>query len=466
MPASVPLTPASAENRSQHVFVILLLFSAGVFVTIQLLGAVQSQTLTIANVTSLIFGCILVLGSYRLTYDWLSPAVLLSGIWSITLFLGTFDIQFLGRYAVFNGPIYPSTWVMLIGAIVSFLFGAILGSSFFGKYQASWTERTHDPRQIRRVVYLSFAIAALGYGVCYLSAGTAPILVDDLNEVRASFRLSKYGLLMLLFMVTIAFSAYLCGTYGVVANWRLVILSFLSFVFMLSTTERADSFQTFVVGGVTYLIARRNASRTRTGQASTIRAFIPLGIAGAALTSAFLYVGSARASGDRGVQATQIVDVESDLLAQLYIYSYVPSIKNLQWGAEQRIEHTYGLLFFRPLLWLTGNAESLPEDIDFGGVNTVTWLWYYYRDFGPLGTVLIPLFLGFISSLIHSFTVKKPSLLSIALYGLIVSCIIWTTGTERFCETMTFIYGGLLFGADRLCRTKSSPRPAVMRGIR
>lgn len=412
--------------------------------------AVQGNS-ALLGVFLLASGILLIGACHTLTRDWLSPPVLFTVVWTATLFLASLGVDFRSIYYVFNVPILAKTWFAFIAAIFFYLGGNCVGFMLCGR--VSGATRGYDRRRLRVIVRVTFGLGLMGYVVCFLAAGQVPVLSMDVNAVRSEFRLPVFGMLFVMFILTTALASYELGRSGLgKGNRELLLLASLSIIMMLSTTQRSDSFQAFVISAVAYLVAARSRPQTarRKGRRGA-RWTLPLA-AGAVLLAAFLYVGGVRSDGEKGVYANDIVDIENPLVAHLYIYSYAPSIKNFQWAVDQETERCQGLLMGRTPLWAMGRLHLIPQDVDFGGVNTATWLWYYYRDFGYLGICLVPFGLGVLSSIIYIRSTRGNSILATISYGLVVSCLVWTGGTERFFEPVTMVCWAYLVVVEYSCR--------------
>jgi oligosaccharide repeat unit polymerase len=459
MPTSLTAERTSAATEAVCVFagltVLLLLLLGGFY-------AAADDSVTPLSIVVLVGGSSVTSACFYLNRDILAPSVLISGIWTMTLFVASFDVQYVGRYHVFNFPINGETWALMIGAIFSFLVGCILTTvscSQPSRQRRHQTSLRYSDRRLRQFTQLCLLIGFGSYVVCYLFTGTIPMFAQNVNEVRGVFRVDKFGLLLSLLVVAVILYGYRLGNGGLLRNWKALLLCFFCLFLMLSTTQRADSFQAFVAAAVTFELRRRSRAQLR----RTKREVVALVLASAILGAAFIHVGNLRSIADRGVEANDVVDIDNKTLAQIYIYSYVPSIKNFQWGREQNIEHSYGVIASRPLLWLTGRLDRLPPDVDFGGLNTATWLWNYYRDFGVAGTLLFPMLLGSVSTLAYQKAKSSESVFAVTAYGLLVSCIVWTGGTDRFFEVLTFILLVILWCVDFGCRQPATRTNRLMR---
>ena len=96
--------------------------------------------------------------------------------------------------------------------------------------------------------------------------------------------------------------------------------------------------------------------------------------------------------------------------------------------AVNRLEyHTFGYFTFDFVTAIAGlkywisdyfGVDRMPYLIS--GYNTYTAFWSFYRDFGIIGLVLIPLLLGFGISMMYYRMRRKPSIKSVTAYGVMV----------------------------------------------
>lgn len=117
-------------------------------------------------------------------------------------------------------------------------------------------------------------------------------------------------------------------------------------------------------------------------------------------------------------------------LSEPYMYlvmNFENFVKNFS-----RIEfHSFGYFSFDFITALTGLKKWIGEyfflekfPFYISGYNTFPFYWAYFYDFGYLGLVIIPLFLGWIVSEIFYLLHRRPSLMTLSLYSAAFSVIV------------------------------------------
>jgi oligosaccharide repeat unit polymerase len=114
------------------------------------------------------------------------------------------------------------------------------------------------------------------------------------------------------------------------------------------------------------------------------------------------------------------------LLTEPYMY-VVMNLENFA-RSVNRLEHfTYGYFSFDSIVSISGIEKWAGEyfGIDrypflVSGYNTYTAFWVFYRDFGVIGLVVIPLMLGFCIGLLYYRMRTDPTIKKVTAYGVMV----------------------------------------------
>lgn len=426
-----------------------------------LIGANSSVTTAVyTNPTPLI---ILTLGTLLLCLfsllfkDWLIPLLPFLAIWTISLFLVTIDVEYIGLYTFFNQPLSTKTWLVVLGAIFCFAIGSLYvltlpeKGSFF--VLSDHVVRPWDDARVQRAIWLSFAGGTAVFTYSVLRSEVIPLFANQVHLARVDFRPPFWNNFFALLMVATVLTAVRLATVGWRKSLDSILLSLLSFIIYLLSTQRNDAWQTFLIASVVFIALRqwqRQANAKRAPRLPFKKLLWPL-LALIILITAFVQVGKLRQ-----LQTTQIVNLPSSSIAQLYLYTGAPAIKNLQrvLHGDVRVQDKGGLLLLRPVLWYLRVREPVTVHNVFAGPNVATFLYFYYLDFGIMGTLLIPLALGVLSTVIYRRARRLTSPLWAVWYGLLMSCLIWTQTTERFFEPSTLWYAVLFAVVHLYCQQR------------
>lgn len=406
----------------------------------------------------------LLVGLLSLLYkDWLIPPLPFLAIWTISLFLVSIDVEYVGFYRFFNQPLSPKTWLVVLGAIFGFVLGSLYvltlpekGSALFlsDKVVRGW-----DDARVQRAIWLSFVGGTAVFAYSVSRSGVVPLFADQVHLARVDFRPPFWNNFFALFMVVIVLTAIRLATAGWRKSLDSILLTLSSFIIYLLSTQRNDAWQSFLIAGVVFVALHLWHHRANPGQATPFpfKKLIWPAATLLILIIAFVQVGKARQ-----LQTTQIVNIPNSGLAQLYLYTGAPAIKNLQrvLHGDVPVQDKGGLLLLRPVLWYLRFREPVTVYNVFSGPNVATFLYFYYLDFGVMGTLLIPLGLGVLCTLIYRRARRLTSPLWVVWYGLLMSCLIWTQTSERFFEPSTLWYA-LLFALVHLYCQERAGETAV-----
>ena len=436
------------KQRKPRLFILAAIICC---IGLGVLMALQAETVDqlIANPIPLItvtVGTLMIILAYLQARDWLVPTIPFIFVWTVAIFLVSLNVEYRGFYAFFNRPLHLQTWLVVIGALLFFVISCtyILTLPYKKEETAVSHMRPWDARRVQQAIWFSFAGGTAVFAYSVLRSGVIPLFADSVYLARIGFRPPFWNNFYALFMVVIVLTAVRIVTAGWKNSLDSILLSLLSLIIFMLTTQRNDAWQSFMIMGVVFLVLRqRKATRHHT---FTRKELLWLTGGLVALVFVFIQVGEIRQLG-----TSRIVNIENSALSQLYIYMGAPAIKNLQrvLQGEVLVQAKGGWLLLRPILWYLRIREPVTVTNVFTGPNTSTFLYYYYLDFGFVGVLLIPMFLGLICGLLYRQMKRSPSILWVVWYGLLMSCIIWTPNTERFFEPSTLWYA-ILFGLVHL----------------
>ena len=188
------------------------------------------------------------------------------------------------------------------------------------------------------------------------------------------------------------------------------------------------------------------------------------------VTISFVAIGSLRN------QYTGTLKNASTEFLMLLIYRYVV---NNYWilvyavnAPTDREYHsfTYGIDFFSGIFEYTGMSGALKRsyrwDSPFqesiqkiAGLNTVSYLWELYKDFGALGAILIPLVCGIALALLYLQLGRPFGPRSVALYSLLAYFVMWSFFSSFYKQGMYWFWLIAIYFVCTVCM-KYLPLPA------
>lgn len=127
------------------------------------------------------------------------------------------------------------------------------------------------------------------------------------------------------------------------------------------------------------------------------------------------------------------------LLTNPYAYA-VNNIWNMDFAFKKFIDgnfaynHSYGFEMFRPVLYYLRMETVLQGAYFFdsmynesivkvSGLNSVLYIWHFYKDFGTIGVFAVSLFVGIGLHLFYYNTVLAPTPYRVAMYGLCIAML-------------------------------------------
>jgi hypothetical protein len=123
------------------------------------------------------------------------------------------------------------------------------------------------------------------------------------------------------------------------------------------------------------------------------------------------------------------------------IYAYLANdFWNLDFAIKKYVDGDftyrlqYGVGLFRALLWNLRLEPELVQAYHFDtlfnesatkvkGLNTVIYVWHFYKDFGIPGVLLLPLGAGVASWIYYQNTLYRPSVMRVSIWGILAGAI-------------------------------------------
>lgn len=286
------------------------------------------------------------------------------------------------------------------------------------------------------VYYLCVGVFLVTFGYAYLETGIIPALAKYPDQARITFLSSSeiiekgwfFGVVSLMLLVEVVMYSRLPGRVLALA----IGLGALVLLLYLSLVTRGDLFRFIVFAVVHYHYGKKRLTLKLLG-GLTLLSF------GFFLAAMFIRV-------DAGstlyfmehlkirmpVQLAWIVNPYAYIVSNFWNLDYALSKYFLGDGYYPT---TFGLELMKPILYLTkleirigdtfGMDTPYNESIcKISGLNTVVFLWHFFKDFGWFGVFGLSLSAGIGAGLLYVNTVLKPTLLKVSLFGVVIGLLI------------------------------------------
>jgi oligosaccharide repeat unit polymerase len=382
---------------------------------------------------------LLLLSLFKKGTDIFSPARIFLLVW--TLSIGVAELKF-SRYQI-EWTLY--SWMMLLLTLTSFLVGIFAVYSINSDKNVlpipSLREKIKsihlDSNLLLKIIYVLFALYILSYLISYIIIGYFPLFSVRPSESRVGWGLFGFGLLNhmsppILFFIVV----YWLFTKGEFLKKLLLIpTALITMGTNLFLLHRFDLVLWLIVTSVFLFYATEKMKFRNVILLLILFVGMVYGISALRLSryiTELLYI-----------LADMKFSVKYAYLTEPYMYISM-NLENFANGVDRLTTFDYGFNTFNFLLALSGLQDKIFEYAaikDFphlitSNYNTYTSFFVYYKDFGVFGLGFIPFFIGAIISGLHKHMRKKPSINSIAFYGMFVFAILFTF----FVNVLTWLH--------------------------
>ena len=364
---------------------------------------------------------VLLVGALRRRSDLFSPARVFIIVWSTAV--GLADL----KLSAFQREWSIEAWGMVLLGPVSFLVGVFCVQALrVNKPLLSLDEVRYrlriqplDANRLFGAIVVGVLLYVISYTATYLAKGFIPLFSG--SRSRTEFQIFFVGvfplsIIFILYFVIVYYVmvvgnknrkrilmllGFFCGiTYlALLSRFPFVMVALVVLPFLYYSTHRIN-YKTLVAFAVTSLSFFFLVTTLRTGQ----------------LVQVFIYrLSKMKYSSDYA------------FFTEPYMY-IVMNLENLAVAVTRHEKFTYGYYTFDFVFALTGlkhwmsayfNLDPTPYLIS-GSFNSYSAFWTFYRDFGVIGTAVIPFLLGFFFSTAYHGMRSNPTLTNVTLYSIAV----------------------------------------------
>lgn len=366
----------------------------------------------------------IVLSCLRKGADVFSPARVFGFIWSMAIGLAELKLSGLQHTWSFQ------SWILLLTGVGAFLVGTLiayvlnLGKELVPINAMRNLLRKEEVRDERLFWFITVAVAVyvVSYLVIFIVKGFLPVFVVGTKISRVGFYVFGFGVLI----NSTAFIIFFTLLYHILVEGKKaekIFLTIISFIAVGSYFLLLQRFQIIMAALLcfTLLYYATNYVRSKT-------AFLLF-----LLVAGFFFWISTLRSRHLELLSMYLYTTSKMRLSPGYAfltepYMYVVmNLENFARSVNWLQHHTFGYFTFDFIVSMTGLEKWAGEyfAIDrypflVSGYNTYTAFWSFYRDFGVIGLVFIPLALGFSTGILYYRMRINPTIKRVTAYGVMV----------------------------------------------
>jgi oligosaccharide repeat unit polymerase len=380
--------------------------------------------------------------AFRPGFDLLSPSRIYISVYALLLSFYYLELSKL------QTPWSSTTNFLFYGASGMFLAGCawmwILGRTKRPEWKLDFRRMRDDLKRdaatvdwawYRKVFAVSVLIFLASFLVSWAVIGNLPAFMPNPDKARMKFfsatQLSNYGIFMgpislMLGVVLLWFSSPTRGQRRAILATQILVLAL-----YMTIVTRYDLFRFILFTVILY-----HYGRNRLRPIHVIAAIL--------LTGTIFFAGFfVRVNTDSIGAFNEMIKVKmpKHLAWASSIYAYLANdFWNMDFAVKKYIDGDftyplqYGVSLFRALLWNLRLEPELVQAYHFDtmfnesatkvkGLNTVIYVWHFYKDFGIPGVMLLPLGAGVFSWIQYQNTLFKPSILRVSLWAILAGGI-------------------------------------------
>ncbi|MDJ0837628.1 MAG: O-antigen polymerase [Acidobacteriota bacterium] len=395
--------------------------------------------------------------SKRLLGDYFSPPAVYNFFWAFSL--GMLSLEMVAFDPLRGGvwEVIGISWLMFMGG--SF---AVLA---YGLVRPAWANAPPrfehlDRTRFERALKVLFAIGILGFLIqvvnLQMSLGFGAFLTDP-QMVREQHSNVKYlGFFNILNVANFALGTAYLALYKKPRKWVYLILIW-AIMTTLVTTDRTRFFYMVIWGFFVLVYMQRRVNLEPR--------MIMAGVGTLLVLLGFFVVIAKVYKKEAFDDNMEFVRVPREYAALVDPYIYLTgSYPVLQAFLEDKHEHTHGMYTFGPVVKFIELVTPEIERAELVGkfyrvpieLNACTYLEPFYKDFGFLGIVLCPLFLGVLCTWSYLAMRQRKTLFSVFFTSLLSFCVTISIFVNHFTQIATWYFVAVGYLVYRYSHTSDS----------
>ena len=407
-----------------------------------------------------------------LFHSYLSPLGMLGLTWGVSFLL--LCIMTLSRF-----PLMESTWLVILGAWLAFLFGALLvglNKNISGTKERSSLVLTEGYFKMLRILSILALLGGIRFAVIVVGrVGWGTLLTDSIN-FRHTITAGEFsmGTVTYFFNGCIFASAALGGIAA--ANNRRAFLSYLTYMPLLGAVlvdlfsfGRAHIITTMGIF-ITGYVASRASSKTGLWKINSKNIGMIIGLL-IIVGIPFAYITRARGRDITFENIPRLIQDYSSNISQTWylLDALVARQLPLTWGINTffpaaKILYGLGLLDTNPQ-YIRLFQETIWVPIG-GGSNTYTLLGGMYADFGGLGSFGLFFLLGLLTSYVFVRYRRRPKLWSIVALSFVYPFLFLSIQSNMFGSLESYVGLFLALGSAVLIGRDNHSRQLGYPGVK
>jgi oligosaccharide repeat unit polymerase len=408
--------------------------------------------------------CIVVLSAYYYGKDLFSPVRVFIGVYAFLLAVNSLHLSdFQAPWALTTSLFFwGATFCFIAGSGIILLVNRIrnpLPPLDFGgiKTFISADAGTMDWKWFFWVWLACTGIFCASYLLSYAISGTIPILSKalDSDKARTAFFSAtvptNFGLFFGPISLILGTEMLLFGSLCRRRKIAIAIISFVTVALYVTVVTRLDLFRflLFVIVVYHYGVKRLSMAQILYVFGFSVVFFLLFSLFRIQYETLGIWA------------AMQKMHIPKEFIwcSNLYMY-VVNNFWNFDFGVRKFVEgtayypHGWGFDLLRPFLYVGHLESALQSSYGFdsinnesvimvSGLNTVIYIWHFFKDFGVFGVYFLPLLGGMLSTIFYVNTMNTPTLFRVSLWAMFVPFILLSYHAPLW--ELWFIYMNILF---------------------
>lgn len=366
----------------------------------------------------------------------------------------------------------PLTWIVWIGAMVSFLLGALVFSLVFPKEKAfqdsalenwlpnSMEKHYHWNRHFYLMLFF-FAVFLVGVLGMVSKVGTLIVFTDNVSKWVSSE--ANYGVFSIFVMSSplVVLLAGVSAFKSINPNRFIRISSVFICVVTIVLAVLAYPSRTSLFLSVGILFILFNYLKKKV---SVLFIVVTLFLAVALFVSVALIRAQYGTRSLEGMAIDRVASIPYDYIANNYWnldFMLNPMSDRERHPSTYGIDAFHGIFEFTMLPGLIRNYYGWDNAFNksvqkIPGYNTTGYLWEVYKDWGILGVVLFPFVIAFLISYLYEKVHKTKTPLLWMLYALFLYHLGWWFFTAGYKSGLFWLWIYVIFFIGKVCEKRNS----------
>ena len=386
-----------------------------------------------------------VFSAFRYNKDIFSPARIYISIYSLLLAINSL------RLSALQTPWTLTTHLLFWGASFFFVAGGVLillvnrinnplAAINFGHIRDNIkaTAETTDWNWFHQVWVFCTIVFFASYLMSYLITGAIPLFTSEPDDARIKFFGASlasniglfFGPLSLILATELAFFGSLQGKRRI----PVFIASLVTLILYITIVTRLDLFRFFIFAIIVYHYGKKKLTAAQL--------LSVIGVSLLVFVAFFLLRIKYNSMAMLGEMNLLKMPLKYIWCSNFYAY-VAGNFWNMDFSFAKFVEglashpQGWGFDLSRPFLYLAHMESGLANSYGFDsimnesvvrvkGLNTIIYVWHFFKDFGAFGVYFLPLAFGALVTVFYVNTMNAPTVFRISMWALIVPMIVFS----------------------------------------